>query len=438
MSGWHLDSPQFLYLYLEHEALTGKKSLVDMIPVGDNGEFTLPYFTEDTESVVELESPPFKWTVIVSKAINDTLILHKPANGPTKLKGVPAKYSLSSAESPLSEFENFKKRTAELDYLSAYDRMAQSGAVGGAKGLVDNKYLDSLDAVFHAEYSSVIERDLISKSQYYTDLVIASGWRWRREAGEKSDVLRSDWRELDGHSNGRTLAEKIKSPGWVQAWAEVHYDWFEADKQLLNSYVLKGDLDSIAYFLGSTEEEALLAMWWWDLNNPSQMTSGWWARYSNTKLGQMRLSSLKNEDLFTSKTFQGMRWTTPSTDVEYVDELYGLWTAIIIVKSESIASLREWGAFRGISESIRVKRNDVRFVALCIDGDEKKWSNILKMRNSTSEIVRWVGADARWLNGLDVQSVPQVVIVSPSLEIHSYSAPLPSLGLRKYLENLPR
>ena len=156
-----------------------------MIAVGDNGEFTLPYFTDDTESVIELESPPFKWTVIVSKAFTDTLILHKPANGPTKLKGVPARYSLSSAESPLSEFENFKKRTAELDYLSAYDRMAQSGAVGGAKGLVDKKYLDSLDAVFHAEYSSVIERDLISKSQYYSDLVIASGWRWRREAAKR-------------------------------------------------------------------------------------------------------------------------------------------------------------------------------------------------------------------------------------------------------------
>ena len=179
-------------------------------------------------------------------------------------------------------------------------------------------------------------------------------------------------------------------------------------------------------------------MWWWDLNNPSQMTSGWWARYNDTDLGQMRSASLKNEDLFTSESFQDMRWTTPSTDVEYVDELYGRWTAIIVVKSESIASLREWGAFRGISESMGVERNDIRFVALCIDGDEKKWDDILKMRNSTSEVVRWVGADARWLNGLDIQSVPQVVIVSPSLEIHSYSAPLPSLGLRKYLENLPR
>ena len=53
-------------------------------------------------------------------------------------------------------------------------------------------------------------------------------------------------------------------------------------------------------------------------------------------------------------------------------------------------------------------------------------------------MVRWVGTDARWMNGLDINSVPQVVVVTPGLDIYNFTAPLPSLGLRRYLELLPR
>ena len=166
------------------------------------------------------------------------------------------------------------------------------------------------------------------------------------------------------------------------------------------------------------------------------MTSGWWARYHSTEIGQMR--SRSSDDLFTSKNFLDQRWTTPSTDIVYVDELYGKWTAILVVKYESMASQREWGAFRSLSETIGIKRDDIRFVVLCIDGDEENWQNVLRNRESTSEVVRWVGTDARWMNGLDINSVPQLVVVTPALDIYNYAAPLPSLGLRKYLEILPK
>ena len=42
------------------------------------------------------------------------------------------------------------------------------------------------------------------------------------------------------------------------------------------------------------------------------------------------------------------------------------------------------------------------------------------------------------MNGLDINSVPQVVVVTPALDIYNYAAPLPSLGLGKYLEILPK
>ena len=430
------EPPQFIYLYEEVEALTGEREFVDMITVDALGGFALPNWESKGEKVIVLESPPWVWRVVINTESIDNLLLHHPPNGPTKLRGVPARYSYSSDESALTVYEEFKKRVGELNYLSTYDRMAQSGAVGGATNLVNNKYLDSLDAVFHAEFTSVIEQELIANSPFYTDLVLALNWKWRRESGEQSSDLRDSWVSQGGMENGRNLFELLKSPGWVQSWAEVYFDWFDDDRQLLNTLVAEGNVSAIANHLKCSEDQAQLAMWWWDLNTPSQMTSGWWARYNTTEIGLIRSES--HDDLFTSESFLDQRWTTPSTDIVYVDELYGKWTAILIVKHESMASQIEWGAFRDISETIGIKRDDIRFVVLCIDGDEGKWQSVLRNRKSTSEVVRWVGTDARWMNGLDINSVPQVVVVSPALDIYSYAAPLPSLGLKKYLEILPK
>ena len=435
---WLHEPPQFLYLYSELEALTGESVFVDMITVDQDGNFNLPVLSKSGEQVVVLESPPWVWRAVINTFSPGQLLLQIPSTGPTKLRGVPAQYSYSSEDSPLSLYEQFRTRVLELDYLSAYDRMAQSGAVGSATNLVNNTYLDSLDAVFHAEFTSVLEQELIANSAYYSDLVMALNWKWRRESGEKSSELRSSWKAGAAMKNGRPLSELLASPGWVQSWAEVHYDWFAHDRPTLNSYVTSGSVESIATHLGCTEEEAQLAMWWWDLNAPTQMTAGWWARYDGTMIGEMRSRALTNEGLFTSENFQDQRWTTPSTDIVYVDELYGMWTAILVLKHESTASLREWGAFRAISESIGVEREDIRFVVLCVDGDEQSWNKVLRARQSSSEIVRWVGTDARWMNGLDVNSVPQIVVVTPGLDIYNYTAPMPSLGLRKYLETLPK
>ena len=435
---WLDEPPQFLYLYSELEALTGESVFVDMITVDKEGNFLLPTLSKSGEQVVILESPPWIWRAVINTESPGQLVLHMPTTGPTKLRGVPAQYSYLSEDSPLELYDQFRSRVLEIDYLSAYDRMAQSGAVGAATNLVNKTYLDSLDAVFHAEFTSVFEQELISNSAYYSDLVMALSWKWRRESGEKTSELRSSWKSGDAQKNGRPLSELITSPGWVQSWAEVHYDWFAYDRPTLNGYVTSGSIESIAAHLDCSQDEAHLAMWWWDLNAPTQMTDGWWARYEDTMIGKMRSRAITNEDLFTSENFQDLMWTTPSTDIVCVDELYGMWTAILVLKYESIASRREWGAFRSISESIGVKRGDIRFFVLCIDGDENSWTKVLRTRQSSSEMVRWVGADARWMNGLDLNSVPQIVVISPGLDIYNYTAPMPSLGLRTYLETLPK
>ena len=110
---------------------------------------------------------------------------------------------------------------------------------------------------------------------------------------------------------------------------------------------------------------------------------------------------------------------------------------ILIVKYGSTLSLREWNALRSVEESIKLNRNDLRFMVLSIDEKEELWNKVLKYRESTGEMVRWVGADTRWLDGFGISSVPQVVVLTPGIEIFEMSAPSPSKGLLMYLENLP-
>ena len=77
-------------------------------------------------------------------------------------------------------------------------------------------------------------------------------------------------------------------------------------------------------------------------------------------------------------------------------------------------------------------------MVLSVDEKEEQWNQVLKYRESTGEVVRWVGADTRWLDGFGISSVPQVVIVTPGIEIFNMGAPSPSNGLLRFLENLPQ
>ncbi len=125
-------------------------------------------------------------------------------------------------------------------------------------------------------------------------------------------------------------------------------------------------------------------------------------------------------------------------DLVPFDELYGDWSVILVVKNGSGTSLKEWIAFRAVENSLKSKRKDLQFVTLCIDGNQKEWDGLISKRKSISETLRWVGADCRWLDGLDINSIPQTIIISPSLQVYSTSSLLPSNGLGNVLSKLPR
>ena len=433
MLGWDSDPPQFLFYYQELESFSGAKELVDIISIGLDGRFTIETKVSYTH-VATFEAPPYAWNLIVEPASGDSIYLNKPKGGPTKLRGVYGSYSFSNSDShPYTVYSDFSEQLKKLEGLVMYDRMAQSGAIKGGSSLVNKTYLDSVDAVFDSLYFRSM--DAVGSSAFYADLIHAKKLQWMRESGEADEKIQSTWRTYNGES--REFYEKVSSPGWCSSYVIANGNWFEKSNAGLSSWVSSGRVDSISDYLKCTETDAQIAMWWWDIASPSQMTSGWWARYDGTAVGKMRSLKLNEKLTFNSDSFLDQKWTTPSSDIVSVDELYGKWTVILIVKYGSTLSLREWNALRSVEESIKLNRNDLRFMVLSIDEKEELWNKVLKYRESTGEMVRWVGADTRWLDGFGISSVPQVVVLTPGIEIFEMSAPSPSKGLLMYLENLP-
>jgi hypothetical protein len=66
---------------------------------------------------------------------------------------------------------------------------------------------------------------------------------------------------------------------------------------------------------------------------------------------------------------------------------------------------------------------------LSVDGSEEHWRTTLGHRESVKERVRWVGRDPGWWDRLDVERLPQVVVVNPNGDIQTHHAPLPTEGL---------
>jgi hypothetical protein len=181
-------------------------------------------------------------------------------------------------------------------------------------------------------------------------------------------------------------------------------------------------------------DEVAVAMWWWELSEPNPIASLWWSNNSNSPLSYLRM--LNGSALWNSLDLVNQVWSNPSSDLISLDELEGKWAVILVVKSGSSASMREWSAFRAVERSLQSARNDIQFVVLSIDGTRLAWDELVDSRQSSSDMLRWVGADTRWLDGLSIESIPQTIILSPTLEVHSVSNRLPSQGLGNVLVKL--
>ena len=416
------EMPSFIYLYEILEGVKGVKKFVDIISISDQGDFSLPQPKEYTR-VYEIEAPPWSWKVIVRPdgVEKDTLSLIKPSVGVRRLRGNIAR-AVWGNDHPLFKYDSLRLLASVLDELVLYDRMILSGAVGGARSFADTVYIDSIHQIFEKACLQLIESERFIQEPYYSDLVRSRLWQWRKDSGWGSEKLNEVWCEEMEFDTSRSKIEKARSPGWCSSWIEVHGDWYKGVEHL----------DSV----DMNVDELDFAMWWWDIMEPHSLASVWWSKNLDSPLAELR--SLYGVELWDENDLESKLWTTPSFDLVPFDELYGDWSVILVVKNGSGTSLKEWNAFRAVENSLKSKRKDLQFVTLCIDGNQKEWDGLISKRKSISETLRWVGADCRWLDGLDINSIPQTIIISPSLQVYSTSSLLPSNGLGNVLSKLPR
>jgi len=416
------EMPSFIYLYEILDGVEGVKSFVDIISVSSQGIFSFPQ-PKDYTRVYEIEAPPWSWKVIVRSdgVEKDTLSLIKPSVGVRRLRGNIAR-AVWGGDHPLIQYDSLRRLASVFDELVLYDRMILSGAVGGARSLADTVYVDSIHQVFEKACLQLLESDSFIQEPIYSDLVRSRLWQWRKDSGWDSEKLNQVWCEEMKFDTVRGKVEKARSPGWCLSWLEVHGEWYKGLEQL----------DSV----DMNADELDFAMWWWDIVEPHSLASKWWLQNPDSPLAELR--SVRGVKLWDEKDLESSLWTTPSLDLVPFNELYGEWSIILVVKNGSGTSLKEWSAFRAVENFLKSKRKDVQFVVLCIDGTQKEWDSLISKRKSISETLRWVGADCRWLDGLDINSIPQIIIISPSLQVYSNSSLRPSNGLGSLLSKLPR
>ena len=439
MSGWggeFLEPPSFLFMYEELDGMVGNRTLLDVLVISSEGEFSFQRPSKSTR-VYEFEAPPWSWKVLVRPdgMEVDTLTLLRPSKGPSRIRGVMAKSNWGS-DHPSLKYDSLRMFVAELDALVMYDRMALSGAVGSGGSLTDLNFTDSIDIIFEDACSKLLSDIHFINTPHYRDLVFALRMQWKRDSGFSSEMLRKVWQKETQADTTRTLLEKVQSPGWCSSWIEINNNWYNevAEASDLVSWINTNSSDSIALSLGCTLDEVAVAMWWWEISEPNSIASLWWSNNSDTPISSLR--SFNGPNKWSSLELLSQVWTTPSLDVVSVDELYGKWSVVLVVKSGSSASMREWSAFRAIESSLLSSHKDIQFVVLSVDGTQLEWDVLVNSRNSSSDIIRWVGADTRWLDGLSIVSTPQVIILTPNLEVHSFSNRLPSQGLLKVLTKL--
>ena len=122
-------------------------------------------------------------------------------------------------------------------------------------------------------------------------------------------------------------------------------------------------------------------------------------------------------------------WMMPNGDIEpaWASESDSRWVVWLVVKDGSSTAMRERAVLRSFME--RLDARQVGWGVLSVDDSNEGWKRTLSDRTSTKERVQWVGRDPAWWDRLQLQGVPQVVLVKPDGTIATHQARLPSEGL---------
>ena len=116
-----------------------------------------------------------------------------------------------------------------------------------------------------------------------------------------------------------------------------------------------------------------------------------------------------------------------------LSKLKGKWTYLHFFRTDCIECVRELMVIREIQE---MYKDSLRCVGVCLDFDKYQLQNFLnKYPQFDWEFVHF-NQQYQWLNNLEINSLPDYLLLSPDGNIYGRYLPAPADGLVDYLNHL--
>lgn len=416
--------PRVVHLAEVESALTRRRSWLPPVLVQADGTCEVELPMRDALSVWQVAAPPWVWTVWAmpdASAEDQTYFLRPHPKAARRLQDVPGLTTPKSADHPMARRDSLQAVSDSLWSEVSYDIMLSAGAIAGGEGLSDLQQVTAADSVFEL--------------------------RWQQWAAPFDDTptahdmltpIRVAWQ----HQTGRSPAVHWhpESFGGLEAWTIRRAFWWERPDFRPDDAaraIAATDLPALRNAMGSqwsdaTDDECLGGWLLRAIVDPNQLSSA--------ALDAFDLPAFIREDFHAlqSQRQQGkpgtkpsdLRWTTPSGDLESLNDFRGEgWLVALVVQANSPSAAAERQVFNRIAERFEDRRRDVKFVVLSIDGKEQLWQSTLRARASRKEQTRWLGAVPERWDEWGIASVPMVVALDPAGRISRQVHSLPSQGL---------
>ncbi|MBO4654899.1 MAG: TlpA family protein disulfide reductase [Bacteroidales bacterium] len=116
-----------------------------------------------------------------------------------------------------------------------------------------------------------------------------------------------------------------------------------------------------------------------------------------------------------------------------LNKLKGKWTYLHFFRTDCIECVREMMLIKELQE---MHRDSLRCIGVCLDFDKYQLQNFLnKYPQFDWEFVHF-NQQYQWLNSLEINSLPDYMLLSPEGNIHERYLPAPADGLANYLSRL--
>jgi hypothetical protein len=431
--------PSVLHVRHFDAPAVGLGDWTDVALVRSDGSFEVDLGALKAPVLYEFSAPPWSWMTLVRPGESSVLSLSPASRASSRLMQVPGA-SRWIGHHPSASLDSLARIQQGLMQNLVEPMTARSWGVQPSNIDSLEQVSLALDSAFQEAWTS-LEQEM--NQPVFDDLWWQAQWRWQLALGATETTLDSLWSEWNAGRPHQELANKLCSPGWIEAWYVRYDQWWkhrQVDSNGLSKAVYLANLDTLRVSMGqqwsTASTEDLAAAWLLKaLSAPDELTFRIWETMAFPepfRIQYKRLMASRNPRSAETER-AGIRWTMPNGDLQsYSDVCPNAWKVMLVVRNGSGAALRERELFAEITES-DVFAN-VCFFVLSVDATQSDWRSSLSKRRSLEEQLVWLGNNPQNYEALEISTIPQIVAVSPGGQMSQSIRSLPSQGLARELE----